>query len=64
MHHFLYLCDVAKNTACKKTGCHINGGDCYRTANIAFAIQPIEKVLLVIPNAGLVSEEEDTDKEV
>ena len=26
-----YVCDPEKNIACKKTFCHINGGDCYLT---------------------------------
>ncbi len=27
----LYKCDPAKNHECRKTMCHINGGDCYHT---------------------------------
>lgn len=27
----LYPCDPAKNTECTKTGCHINGGECFLT---------------------------------
>ncbi len=27
----LYPCDPSKNTKCTKTGCHINGGDCFLT---------------------------------
>lgn len=29
----LYICDVVKNTECKKTECHIYGGECYLTSN-------------------------------
>ena len=28
----LYQCDPDKNTECTKTGCHINGGECWLTA--------------------------------
>lgn len=27
----VYICDPEKNTVCTKTGCHINGGECYLT---------------------------------
>lgn len=27
----VYPCDPDKNKACSKTGCFINGGDCYQT---------------------------------
>lgn len=44
-----YVCDPAKNTACRKTNCHINGGPCIHTTKLEFAKQPVEKVKLVIP---------------
>ena len=44
-----YVCDPEKNTACKKTNCHINGGPCTRTTHLEFAKQPVEKATLVLP---------------
>lgn len=29
----LYECDPKKNVACKKTGCHLNGGPCHCTTH-------------------------------
>lgn len=34
---YVYVCDVKKNTKCSKTGCHINGWDCWRTFNPEYA---------------------------
>ena len=33
----LYECDPAKNLACNKSMCHINGGECYRTTKKEYA---------------------------
>ena len=44
-----YLCDPEKNTACKKTGCHINGGPCSCTTHIEYAKQPVKTVRLIVP---------------
>ena len=33
----LYECDPAKNLACAKTSCHIQGGECYRTTKKEYA---------------------------
>lgn len=33
----LYPCDPEKNTKCTKTGCHINGGECFLTAEKKFS---------------------------
>lgn len=52
-----YICNPYKNTACKKTNCHINGGPCKHTTNLAFAVQPVETATLVLPvDAKLASE--------
>ena len=32
-----YICDPNLNKECKKTGCHINGGECYVTTNPEYA---------------------------
>lgn len=29
----IYLCDPSKNKSCRKTGCHIYGGECYMTTS-------------------------------
>lgn len=44
-----YVCNPYKNTDCKKTNCHINGGPCKHTTNLEFAVQPVESVKLVLP---------------
>lgn len=33
MDKYLYVCDPKKNTVCRKTACHINGGPCSHTTN-------------------------------
>lgn len=33
----LYPCDPKKNTECTKTGCFLNGGDCFLTEKIEYA---------------------------
>ncbi len=60
MAQFLYPCDPANNTGCKKTACHLNGGKCRHTANLDFAIQPVEKVLFVVPKEDTDESEEET----
>ena len=35
----LYLCDTERNQECTKTGCHINGGECFLTTNMKYAKQ-------------------------
>lgn len=32
-----FLCDTEINQECTKTGCHINGGECFLTTNIKYA---------------------------
>ena len=32
-----YICDPNKNTRCKKTMCHINGGACHYTTDPRYA---------------------------
>ena len=32
-NQYLYVCDPKKNTVCRKTACHINGGPCSHTTN-------------------------------
>lgn len=44
-----YTCDPHKNTECKKTNCHINGGPCECTTRLEFAMQPVERVRLILP---------------
>lgn len=44
-----YVCDPEKNTACRKTNCHINGGPCTHTKHLEFAKQPIEKATMILP---------------
>lgn len=33
----VYRCDPEKNRDCRKTGCYINGGDCYQTQHPEYA---------------------------
>ena len=33
----LYACDPDKNTECRKTGCYLNGGECYQTKHLKYA---------------------------
>ena len=33
-----FLCDINKNDRCRKTGCVINGGECYCTTDPAMAV--------------------------
>lgn len=63
-----YVCDPDKNTVCRKTNCHLNGGPCIHTTKLDYAKQPVERVKLVIPmdktdavNLGVMSAEEDQD---
>lgn len=35
----LYDCDPIKNTECRKTNCHINGGECYKTSKKEYEVQ-------------------------
>lgn len=44
-----YTCDPIKNTQCKKTHCHINGGPCTHTKHLEFAKQPVEKATMILP---------------
>ena len=34
-----FLCDTEINQECMKTGCHINGGECFLTTNMKYAKQ-------------------------
>ena len=63
-----FVCDPNKNTVCKKTNCHLNGGPCTHTTELDYAKQPVERVKLVIPmdkadavSLGVVPAEEDQD---
>ena len=38
----VYVCDPNKNTNCEKTGCFINGGDCFLTTEKRYSIE-VEK---------------------
>lgn len=33
----VWLCDIRRNTSCRKTGCVLNGGPCMMTAEPAYA---------------------------
>ena len=49
----LFYCDPAKNTACAKKNCHINGGSCIYTRDVAFTSRP-DKVILVLEGDPLI----------
>ena len=44
-----YVCDPEKNTQCKKTFCHINGGPCCSTRHLEYAKQPVTTCRLMLP---------------
>lgn len=44
-----YVCDPEKNTVCKKTNCHLNGGPCTHTKFLEYAKQPVEKATMILP---------------
>ena len=35
----LYWCDPNKHKECSKSGCYINGGECYRTTHKEYALE-------------------------
>ena len=37
--HVSYLCDIGRNGSCRKTGCVINGGECYCTTDPLMAMK-------------------------
>ena len=44
-----YVCDPEKNTQCKKTNCHINGGPFTPTKQLKIAKQPVENATMNSP---------------
>lgn len=46
MYNAIYLCDTERNTQCRKTMCHVNGGPCECTAKEEYAeeLTPVYKL--------------------